>query len=229
MLGWRPDTTRHDALFTVISALGYDATGIGDNEFVEGAPFLASAVRLRRLPAVNANVRAPEIPDWDQIVPPYRIIRRGHMRIGIIGLADPASYALLGPEQRRRIHVAAPDTILSPLIQDIRKQADLMVVLSHAGFTANRELARLVPEIDLIIGSHGDRPIFSPFEEGRTLIVQAGRDGAFVGRLTLVLDRRNRIVEYQGLFDPVREDIPEDPGVRRILDDYQATLTRNRP
>lgn len=224
MLGWRPDPIRHRALLEVIRYLEYDAVGIGDNEFIDGAPFLASVIRTHDLPAVTANIHVPDIQEWEQITSPYRIIRVGDLRVGVIGLGAPEAFKLMGPGRQRSLRIDPPDEMLRRMLPDIRKQADLIFVLSHAGIDADRDLARAVPGIDVIVGSYSRRPLFEPVLEKATLIVQAGKNGAHVGRLNLVLDSRKRIVEYNGRLDPLYEDIPDDPDVRRMIDDYQDRL-----
>jgi 5'-nucleotidase len=59
------------------------------------------------------------------------------------------------------------------------------VVLSHLGLRADRELARRVPRIDLILGGHSHDTLERPERVGEVPIVHAGPYGKFVSRTEL--------------------------------------------
>jgi hypothetical protein len=238
LLGWNPEIRRSRTLLDAFQRLQYDAVGVGDNEFVEGAAFFAEAVRGRGLPVVSSNVEA-SVPDWRRVCPPYRIVRKGKLRIGVVGLASPPSFRLLTPARLGELAVGDPEETLRRLLPGVRKQADLIVVLSHADMDWNRGLARRFPDIGVIVGSHSQTRLQAPVREGNTLIVQAGYNGAYVGQLVLTLDRTHRIKEHTGRLIPLGDPIPDDPDMRRLLSDYSgalyeearrnAALTGNKP
>ena len=64
-----------------------------------------------------------------------------------------------------------------------------LVALSHLGLRADRELARRVPRLDLILGGHSHDTLSQPELVGRVPIVHAGPYGAFASQTDLV--RRN--------------------------------------
>src|ERR671933_87189 len=72
----------------------------------------------------------------------------------------------------------------------LRPHADVMVVLSHCGYDADVELACHVPGIDLIVGGHNHQLIPAPVAVGRTWVVQAGAEGAYVGWLAVHYEGR---------------------------------------
>ena len=65
--------------------------------------------------------------------------------------------------------------------------ADLIVALTHQDFSDDRELARTVAGIDLILGGHDHNPI--TFAERDTLIVKAGYDAHYLAAIDLAVDR----------------------------------------
>lgn len=225
MMGWQPDADRHRVLFDLIRHIGYNAVGIGDNEFVDGLRFLREMIRQHDVPVVSAGVMetAGRVP----FGPAYRIVRIGTVRVGIIGIADPAAFALMKPDQRDHITIDLPGESLSLLLPEIRQKADLILVLSHGALSHNRSLARSFPDVDVIVGSYSSRPLFEPIVEGETLIVQSGNNGSHVGRLDLVVDDKNQITSYHGWLEPLLERSPDDPEVLSIVETYRETLRRD--
>lgn len=218
--GWRPDLRRHQALFDVIRHLGYDAVGVGDSEFVDGIDAFVTALRIHDLPAVSANLRVSSVPEWERLSPPYRIVRAGDLRVGVIGVASASAFDLMLPAHRAALQIDDAETALRRVLPFVKKQADLILVLSHAGLDTDRTLARRVSGIDVIVGSHSQNALHEPVLEGRTLIVQAGSNGSYVGHLHLVLDDDRRIAEYGNRLIALTPDIPDDATVRRRLDVY---------
>ena len=64
----------------------------------------------------------------------------------------------------------------------------VLVALTHLGLRADRELARRVPRIDLILGGHSHDVLPLPEMVGDVPIVHAGPYGAFVSRTELRYD-----------------------------------------
>lgn len=54
----------------------------------------------------------------------------------------------------------------------------MVVVLSHRRSKVDRELARAVPDIDLIVGAHSHDATFPPQRVGATWMAQALSDAA---------------------------------------------------
>lgn len=92
----------------------------------------------------------------------------GGLRIGIVGI---------GHGERAEDLVAAIP----------RRETDLLVCVSHLGLEGDKRLAAMAPHLDVIVGGHDAVMLPTPVREGRTLILQAGSLGRFLGRLTLHL------------------------------------------
>ncbi len=104
----------------------------------------------------------------------------GGLRVGVSGLASPALLKPCGidagdPIEAARREVAAFGGV------------DLLVCVSHLGLDGDKALAAAVPGIDVIVGGHDGLSMETPVRVGRTLIVQANRQGRFLGRTRLHL------------------------------------------
>lgn len=222
MLGWRSDIRAHKTLLEVMQLLSYDAVGLGDNDFVEGARFLNDEMRRRGLPVTTANVRSLPAEESSPY-PPFRIVGRGGLRIGIIGLATSQSFRFMSPRRLSEVRTVDQTQALRRILPEVRGQADLIVLLHHADLDASKDIARAFSDIDLIVGSH-DRSVHEvPVQEGRTLIVHTGRNGAYAGRLTLTWDK-DRIDQYENQLIPLTDEIADEPAVKKVIETYYAAL-----
>jgi hypothetical protein len=204
--------------------LGYDALGVGDNELVDGPDFLVE--QLRDLPAVSASVRLTPY-GADALWPSYRIVEKDGLRIAVIGLVTPESFRFMAPAYEKATQIQPMEETLRVLLPEARARADIIVALSHAMPDQHRDLARRFPDIDVIVGSHGSIVLEQPVREGNTVIVHPGRDGAYVGKLTLTLDRKKRIRDYSGRLIPLTETVSPDTEISRMVEAYHETLRRD--
>ena len=222
LLGWQPDRMRHRLLLEMVNEIGYDALGIGDNDLVDGVPFLQEEAGRLSLPFLSASISDSETKS--PLGLNYRVVSTGRVDVGIIAVADPAAFVLMKPEQRTRVAVRPGHEVLSQLLPEVQGQVDLVVVLSHASLSQNRSLARVFPSVDVIVGSYSGRPMPEPVTEDGVIIVQAGKNGAHMGRLDLYLDKDNSIKEYRGWLEPLLESVPDDAIIAGMVAEYRQEL-----
>ena len=61
-------------------------------------------------------------------------------------------------------------------------------MLTHDGLDSDRQLARKVRGIDIIVGGHSHTAVRDPVIESGTVIVQAGSNGIYLGVLNVTFD-----------------------------------------
>jgi 2',3'-cyclic-nucleotide 2'-phosphodiesterase (5'-nucleotidase family) len=225
MLGWRADVRRAKTLLSTISRLSYDAIGLGDNDFANGIRFLGDAVNTHQLPVTSVNVHSA-ISDAILTNPPFIMVSKGSVRIGIIGLATPQSFRFMSPGRMAEVNIEDQEQALQRVLPDVLKQTDLIVLLHHAGKSASIEIARKFSDIDLIIGSHDQAVHEDPIQEGQTLIVHTGRNGAYVGHLTLTLNN-DHIDQFENRLIPLTDNIADEPLVKGEIETYYASLRQD--
>jgi len=81
--------------------------------------------------------------------------------------------------------------IAESVIAQHRDSVDLMVMVSHLGLGDDKLLAEQVNGIDVILGGHSHTIMYEPEIVNNTIILQAGSDGLFVGRLDLEINTVN--------------------------------------
>jgi 5'-nucleotidase / UDP-sugar diphosphatase len=162
--------------------LGYDVVTLGNHEFDYGAERLAGYLRAAGFPAagertalVATNTRPPAGHPLAA-----RGIQRTHLRrlpnglrigfLGLLGQQAAGVVTMAAPVEFAHTHAAAAEAV-----EELRAAgAHLVVAITHAGIDEDRELARAVAGIDLILGGHNHLLLEEPAREGSTLIVHPG-------------------------------------------------------
>ncbi|MCL5257048.1 MAG: hypothetical protein M1319_04525 [Chloroflexi bacterium] len=221
-----PDSkVKAELIAMAMGKMGYDAFNIGENELRYGQAFLKDIAAKSGLQLLSANLRlGGQSPDF---VKPYIIKDVGGIKVGIIGIIDPN---VLGGQGTTKASggddFAAGDTTaaLSTLVPEVRKQASVVIVLAHTGYGAARTLAETVPGIDAVVVGHGGMLLDPPVEVGKTVIVQAGTQGKYLGQLDLSLDANNQVIGFTGNTQALGPDVTTDPDMAKLVDQYKAKL-----
>ena len=112
----------------------------------------------------------------------------------------------------------------------LREQADIVVLLIHAGDARDLQVARAVPGIDVIISAHSHSAYetmhYDP--ESETVIHKAGAGGRFIGRVALEWDGHAITGRSAGLIT-VTPEMPEDPDTKAVRDACFAEFAQNDP
>lgn len=202
------------------NALGVDVCVPGNWEVVYGP------ARFRDLmKRVDCNVLAYNFHDretGERLFAPMKTLERGGVRVTFIGIADPTTTTRQPPEQ-----VAGLDSTrmqgLREFVQEARtrEHSDLMVAVTHTGLTISRQIAREIPELDVILSGHTHERTDHALREGKVLVVEPGSLGSFYGRLDLTVDGSGAVVDHDFRLVPVRGS-EEDPQIKRLVDDALA-------
>jgi len=214
---------------------GYDFATLGNHDFAGTLPQLRRMLADARFHFLCANVtdsvaRGP-------LTSRYEVRQVGAVRVGIFGLVTNSAGRTRAVGQG--LGVADVFAVAPAVVAQLRgpEKADVVILISHCGEPVDRELARKVPGIDVIVGAHShtrlpqgemvwwsDEP--KPDEVNGTVIVQAGQWGGELGRLDLLLEKNAagtwRVDHFEERLIPVTSDTPDDPAVAAVLDSLWA-------
>ena len=137
----------------MVNAMGYDCLTLGNHELDEGIESLAGRLGLISAPVVCANCTFPAV--LQKHVKPYVIIRRGGLKIGIIGMESEIASMVAAPTANRIQQYDNVETVnrYAPYLKYSEK-CDLVVLLSHMGYDEDQRVIPLVRGVDLVIGGH---------------------------------------------------------------------------
>jgi len=186
---------RNEPVIDELDAAGYDVTAIGNREF----HYLFGAVRarLRKMhhPVVCANLadtRGRALP-----FAPDALVRAGDGEaVRFFGLLVP-QYPAGSPWERLFGWRFNDPYAVAAEIARTTPPGVTLIALSHLGLRADRELARAVPRIEVILGGHSHDTLPEPEVVNGVPIVHAGPYGAFASRTELVRSEgRARIAAF---------------------------------
>ena len=197
--------TKGAGMHRLLAVSGCDAAVVGNGAWMRYGPqVIEEHARSARYPLLAANLRARDggTAPGSQ---PTALISAGGLRLGLIGMTTEMQSAYFSFYYDMRSVAALP--LARDLAAALRQDgADGIVLLSHMGLTADRELAAgLQEDVSLIIGAHSHDLLPSGEWVGRVLIVQAGQYAEHLGRVDLTWDGRQLVVERAGVT-PVGED-----------------------
>lgn len=140
-------------------------------------------------------------PKW---IKPYKVIElQAGIKAAVIGVTFPYTsiYEQLGWK------VEDPFQMLQPLIHEVRKKVDIVILLSHLGLNLDENLAEELEGIDIILGAHTHHVLEHGKRVRNTLICQTGKFGQFVGTVELVVDiETKQLVSTQAFLQTMRND-----------------------
>jgi 2',3'-cyclic-nucleotide 2'-phosphodiesterase (5'-nucleotidase family) len=219
---------RGKPILDIMNYLRFDAMALGNHEFDWGQKTLIDLASDAQFPFLSANLFGlnGRTPAW---LKPYVILRRSGLRIAVIGITTPETSYTTKPDNVRGLIFTDPDGILPGLIRQVRKDADLIILLTHLGLDDDKALAAKVSGIDAIVGGHSHTAINKPVMVNNTIIVQAKCYGQYLGILKLKIDSASKKIisfNHRGILKKTLSGPDEsfDPEVACMVDKYNDLI-----
>jgi len=219
--------TQGKALIPVLNSLELDAM-TAHWDFAYGPKVFNQRVAELNYPMLANNVFEKETKK--QIYQSYAIKEMNGLRVGIIGIASNIVDKTMPPSYSEGIFFTLGKDELPSIIDVLRTQekTDLIILLSHLGFPQDMRLLSEVQGIDICLSGHTHNRLHKPVLSGKTIVIQSGCHGSFLGRLDLEMDG-GQIVAYQHRLIEVEEGIQPDPItdelIRQALAPYKNDLS----
>ena len=213
-----------DYILEVYAKYGYDAVGIGDQEFSNGPEYLLE--KAKSFPFIAHNLKVMEKNGrWREISEGSAIIKKGKVSVGVISVIDPKVFKLYRPEVTERLEVTQPvETVKGQMLLLSKEKVKLVLLLYHGYWDHAVETVKAVPGIDVAVVAH-EQLLKEPVEQNGAIMVSPGEQGNRIGILRLLVEN-GRIAEYENSFEyfSYTKD-PDDPYVREVINEYYKKLT----
>ena len=219
--------TQGEALFPILSSLGLDAMA-AHWEFAYGPETFKQRAGELSYPMLAINVY--DQATKERFFPPYSVKETGGLRIGLVGIASNIIDKTMPPSFSEGLEFTLGREELPSIINNLRtkEKVDLIVLISHLGFPQDMKLLSEVRGIDVCLSGHTHNRLYKPAVQGKTLVMQSGCHGSFLGRLELEIDG-GHVVDYRHQLIEVEAKIAPDPQVddlvRQTLGPYQEELS----
>lgn len=181
----------------VMNRIGYDAAVIGNHEFDWGVRVLRERIDEARFPFLGANVRERESgkrPSW---LRPYAIVRRGGIRIAVIGLITEETPLVTLPSNVADLEFLPPAPEAQEWIDRLLPDsAEAAVLLVHIGGSEYGDHGARGPIVELAKAVRGEAAVLGGHTHGVFALPVEGVPVAMAGSR---LHRFSRIdLEFDG-------------------------------
>lgn len=224
LMGRYFQTFNGEAIYSLMSAAGYEFVIFGNHEFDRGTKVLHNALRYAKFHLICSDLSLPA--SIRSFTKSWMIKKIGKVKVGLFSLmsedlptiTSAKNVALMGDN----VHMA------QKMVRLLRQRgADIIVALTHIGYKRDVALAKQVKGIDLIFGGHSHTYPKKMGHIGKTLIVNGGEKGKYVVLVSLPIDTYTKKVDTtlaRMRYILVDENIKKSKKVEALLDTYTKKL-----
>lgn len=210
------------AVYTrAIPRMGYDALGMGEMEagFVKSTS--SKLIYGKDAPLLSANLIDSETGKLLADAPYVIKKTREGLTVGVTSVIDE-KFVQPYFQQQYKIGLLPLIDSLKKVVEQLRKESDLVVLLAHTGYETAKRLASEVPGIDVIISGHAiATPPPTPMEQvGTTYVMQVKSSGTHVGKLVLDINEDKKIQSASVEQLPVTSDLADDPEILELVKNH---------
>ncbi|NFN93722.1 LysM peptidoglycan-binding domain-containing protein [Clostridium botulinum] len=209
----------------ILDAAGYDFMVPGNHDFNYGNERLIELSKLaKNFKMLDANVKK----NGKDMLPPYEIIEKGNVKIGIFGLSTPETAYKTNPANVKDVTFEDPIKVSEEMVKELKDKTDVIVALAHVGLddssvVTSKQIAEKVKGIDVIIDGHSHTTLNDGLVVNNTLIAQTGEYDQNLGVVELeVKDKKVTEKKAKLLNSKDYKELKEDEKVTDLLNDIQA-------
>src|SRR5262245_21450725 len=183
------------ALLKEMAGLGYKVVGVGERDLTMGYDDLAKRIEGLPMKFISTNIvtQGTKKP----IFAPYAIVdvpgRDGKpIRVGVLSTVRYTPVWQKSGPAGTNLAAAPVLEMVKTFLPEVREKSDVVVLMAALAKDDAHEVARQLPDIDVLIGSYGG--IYSSLEEreGKVPVYYTGNQGKRIGesRINLAAGRR---------------------------------------
>lgn len=190
---------------SLLAYMKYDAVAVGNHDIETGHAVydkIAAQLAARGIPFLGAN--AVRTDNGEPYFPPYKVFRRGGMKVAVLGLTNPNMKAWLAEPVWSGIRFDSLIPCAQEWVDRIRakERPDVLVVLTHSGVgegdgsileSQGLDLLESLKGVDLIVSSHDHRPAVE--EEDGVWLIDGGARAGNVGHAVVQFSREGKEIE----------------------------------
>lgn len=200
----------------LMNEVHFDLSTLGNHEFDIGVEGLRDVIGWSDFDYVCANVYFDDSIN----VKPYKIIDYKGLKIGFVGGIQVGASGIpdFHPNCAKGVSFKPIEEVLSEYMF-LRKECDMLFLISHCGLEADIEIAKKFPQFDAIFGGHSHKKIERTKLIGNTMITQSGKK---LNYLTVsVFYFTNGKIDYkaQQVFS-VKDFAKKDERIQKMVDEF---------
>lgn len=202
--------TQGQTSITAMNMMNYDAMALGPQDLALGSKVLSQRIAEATFAVLSANAIVSST--GKPLATPFVTHEIGGHTVAIIGLS--------GGKGTAEISVSDPVEAARVVVAEVQSQADVIILLSHAGAAIDQQIADTVTGIDLIV-SGGAPMLNAPWRSQKTgtLLVRAdaaqpAHAGLRIGVAALTFDSQGQLVKQTWQRVDLGSQIADDPAMK---------------
>ncbi len=199
-----------------------DAMAIGNHEFDDGEPALATFLDAVEFPVLSANVVASHSSLLGDRVKPSVVLEVGGQKIGVVGAVANDTDELSSPGDQ--VLIAEDVASITAAVDQLKADGvDKIIALTHVGYPRDLAAIAKIPGVDVVVGGHshtllannddnaaGPYPTWVDNPDGyKVPVVQAASYSKYLGDISVTFDDSGVVTAASG--DPILIDASFTP------------------
>ena len=214
-------------MIELMNRTGFDLCTVGNHEWDANIDNLRNDIGRAKFPFLCANLVAPANVNLD--IKPFVTMEHQGVKMAVIGMIEVRHDGIPGahPDNLRAVSFKRPDVVL-PDYKYLRKDNDVVILLSHCGLEDDMELAEANPWVDAIIGGHTHTLIEKPSETNGVLITQSGSHLKYATLVKLRV-KDHKVIGKEAIVLDVNKVRKEKPEIKKLVNEFNDAPALNEP
>ncbi|MFO7914339.1 MAG: hypothetical protein R6U43_01445 [Candidatus Krumholzibacteriales bacterium] len=213
-----------DLVMESFQFMGLDLYTPGEYEFVFGLDYLKGIQSTYSFDFIAANL--VNSSDGQPVFSPVYVVREMDtgLKVAITGVLDDG-IVFPGYIDNSGFRLEPEEEALRKVVPRMREEADLLVLICHMGIEDAKKLLGSVDAFNVAVLGHERPKLDKVVTVGKTVLLGAGGQGKYMGRLNCLIDRNGELEQSTVKLIPLSGDIEIHSGVRQLFDSYGIELT----
>ena len=213
----------------IIREMNYDVIIPGNWEVVYGKENMLEIMRGYDTEVIAQNMYHEQ--NEEPLFPPYWIKEIQGIKIGFVGLNDPAVPIRQNPIFSKGIAFSGMNEKFKETLDDLKKTkgVDVLFLVTHIGVFKQLALGNdpMAESVDYILGNDTHERVREPLDGKYAKVTEPGAFGSFVGKLTLKFKDGKLVGDHYELIEVDPEVYPADAEIQALVDEAKAPYKEN--
>jgi hypothetical protein len=177
------------------------------------------------IPVIASNVALKSAGSEKPIGLPFKVLQVNGIKVGLFSLMGGPEFASVRAPEGVEFAFHDPFQLAGQLVTELRKQADVVVLMSEMSPVDTDRLIQSIPGIDVAL--YGQKAGWEETAKkvGETIVNQTGTRGQYLGKLVVIVDPAGKVVDFGSQNAGLDTTFPEDPIVVKAA--AEATTKAN--
>lgn len=191
------------SVFEIHDMIGYDAVTIGNHDYLMGTDDLDSILGdvQPKFAFLGANLfTADRFQNIQEQLRPYTEFEFDGVKVGVLGIT---TNDILYKWRINEGGISNEYDSCKKYSKELRERGnDVIIALTHVGFSKDKKIAKKCPEVDIIVGGHSHTELHQVHYEKtkndkRIPIVQAGNHARWLGKLVFNFNEETKEIKVR--------------------------------